>query len=317
MKESAIIIGLILIIAGIVLISQKPAPVVNDLPQVSSPTVTLAPTKKEVKPKELDKFGLEKLYPDLPGGRVWYSDWNNGQKQTLNSGDVDPFDNEFVARGNGVVKLDGNGLATISGSSPRMYVYDPKRKLKWENVEVTLYGKRVSEFGVASSQGFVIGTRSEHQDVADSDPCLGRSYYGRILYDGRAVFQKEVVHEGAYSVNMPSENNKTSWNTPNGTLPKNVWVGMKFVVRTNPDQKSVKLELYRDMTDGKNGGTWEKLAQYTDSGSWSQTDSGMDTVAKCGYGPEKVLLDPGTSVFVRNDLIDEAQYKLFSIREIR
>ncbi len=137
------------------------------------------------------------------------------------------------------------------------------------------------------------------------------------MYDGRAVFQKEVIHEGAYSTNKPSEENKINWNTANGTLTKNIWIGMKFIVYTNPDNKSVKLELYRDLTDGKNGGSWEKVAEYIDSGDWSQTDSNADIVAKCGYSAGKVLLDAGTSVFVRNDMIEDAQYKEFSIREIQ
>jgi hypothetical protein len=99
-------------------------------------------------------------------------------------------------------------------------------------------------------------------------------------------------------------------------MPKNVWIGVKFIVKTNPDGKSVKMELYRDLTDGKDGGTWEKVAEYTDSGDWSHTDSGVDVMKKCGYPFNKVLLEPGTSVFIRNDSINSMEYKLFSIREI-
>jgi hypothetical protein len=48
-----------------------------------------------------------------------------------------------------------------------------------------------------------------------------------------------------------------------------------------PNNDGVQLELYRDLTDGSNGGEWEKVF-----------------------------------VFIRNDFIDQAQYKKFSIREI-
>lgn len=264
-----------------------------------SPTVTNTPTPIPIKTL-----------------RRWVSNWDNGRKRTLGSGQQDPFDKEFFARGNGTVEIDGEGIARMRGDSPRMYIMDPAKKLKWENVEVVFYAKRISETGAKSSQGFVIGVRSEHQDVTGDKPCLGRTYYGRLLYDGRAVFQKELIHDALYSDNKPTENNKVIWNTPDGTLPKDVWIGVKFIVKTNPDKKSVKLELFRDLTDGKNGGTWEKVADYIDNGDWSQTDTNLDINAKCGYNANEVILNPGTSVFIRNDMIGEAQYKNFRVREL-
>jgi len=100
-------------------------------------------------------------------------------------------------------------------------------------------------------------------------------------------------------------------------MPRDVWIGMKFIVRNDKKNKTVKLELYRDMTDGLNGGTWEKVAKYTDKGKWSQTDSGINIKKKCGYSANKVLLKAGTSVFIRNDYVNDVQYKWFSIREIK
>ena len=174
----------------------------------------------------------------------------------------------------------------------------------------------MSEYGPTSSQGIVIGARSEHQDATEENPCLGATYYGRLLYDGRAVFQKELIHEGSYSRNKPSETHNPKWNTVDGSMPSNVWIGVKFVVKTNTDGKSVKMELYRDLTDGKNGGVWEKVAEYTDRGDWPQINPGVDVQKICGYPANKILLNPGTSVFVRNDEIKDVEYKLFSIREI-
>jgi len=263
-----------------------------------------------------DQFGIRMLNQTTVNGKVWVSNWNNGHYRDLRSGERDPDNNQFIARGNGTVTINGSGIAQISGDSPRMYVYDQAKKEKWNNVEVTIYAKRVSESGRKSSQGFVIGVRSEHQDANEQAPCLGRTYYGRLLYDGRAVFQKEVVHEGAYSVNMPNEDHKALWDTTDGSLPQNRWVGIKYVVKTNSDRKSVGMELYRDLTDGENGGNWEKVAEYIDNGKWSQTDTGIDVQKVCGYPANSVLLDPGTSVFIRNDLIKTAEYKFFSIREI-
>lgn len=260
---------------------------------------------------------IKTLYPAKKSGRVWNAKWSNGEERILISGQRDPFDSEFIARGNGDVSIDGNGVAQIEGDAPRMYVYDRAKKKKWKNVEVTVYAKRVSESGTASYQGIVIGARSEHQDATSKKPCLGATYYGRLLYDGRAVFQKEVIHEGAYSSNKPMENNKVKWDTPDGTMPKNEWIGVKFIVKNSPKNKTVRLELYRDLTDGYNGGTWEKVAEYTDKGKWAQTNSGVNIAKKCGYSAKKILLKPGTSVFLRNDYVKEVQYKSFSIKEIK
>lgn len=260
---------------------------------------------------------IKMLYPTKENGRVWNAKWSNGNKRTLKSGQRDPFDSEFIARGNVAISIDGRGVAQFQGSAPRMYVYDSAKNKKWNNVEVTVYAKRISETGKESFQGIVIGARSEHQDATLKNPCLGATYYGRLLYDGRAVFQKEVIHEGAYSTNKPTENNKAKWGTKDGTMPKNVWIGVKFIVKTNPNGKSVKLELYRDLTDGYNGGTWEKVAEYTDSGDWSQTNSGADIQKECGYSANKILLKPGTSVFIRNDEVKNMELKSFSIREIK
>lgn len=267
------------------------------------------------KAQEIELPAITHLYKTKKGGREWYSSWANSEYRSLKSGLRDPYDEEFIARGNGSVSIDGMGIASLSGDSPRMYVYDSQKEKKWGNVEITVYAKRIAESGKTSSQGIVIGARSEHQDVTQDNPCRALTYYGRILYDSRAVFQKELVHHDTYSSNKPSEKNILMWNTVDGTLPLHRWIGVKFIVR-NINKNAVKLELYLDMQEGKNGGDWKKVAEYTDQGSWSQTDSGNDTLSQCGYAPNKVISDPGTSVFIRNDLIERMDYKDFNIREI-
>lgn len=259
---------------------------------------------------------IKMLYPTKEGGRTWEAKWSTGGARNIKSGERDPFDAEFIARGNGSVSIDGNGIAQIKGGSPRMYVYDRKEQKKWKNVEVTVYAKRISESKEVSYQGIVIGARSEHQDATLKKPCKGATYYGRLLYDGRAVFQKEVIHEGLYSSNKPKESNKVAWDTADGTMPKDLWIGLKLVVKNSPNNKTVNLELYRDLTNGYNGGTWEKVAEYTDRGNWSQAKSGVSVKKKCGYSAKKILLKRATSVFIRNDYVNGMQYKAFSIREI-
>ena len=264
-----------------------------------------------------DRFGINQLYPDAPNGRRWLCTWDNGVARELKrSRERDPEDptGEFVLRGKDCsVAIDGEGVARLRGASPRMYVYDEGEEKTWGNVEITFYAKRVKEYGYKSSQGFVAGARSEHQN-ADADRCSGMTYYGRMLYDGRINFQKELVHgledNGGYTDPLPPAA-RAAWDTSDGKMPAGSWVGYKFVVRNSADGSRVRLRLYRDRADGADGGHWEKLLDEEDAGNWHVQD-----VADCGHRSDQILLDPGTAVFIRNDLIEAAEYKKFSVREI-
>ena len=288
----------------------------------------------EIKPSaDVDEFGISMFYPTAAGGRTWFSRWNNGKERTFKkSGDRDPYDDEFIMRGNGEIIIDGKGLARISGASPRLYVYDEPRKKKWCNLEVTLYCKRVKETAdKLSYRGFGIGTRSDHQDAAEEISDVsgiikgrtqGATYYGKLFYDGRVAFVKELVHHdtAGYSVNKP-DSSKHFWDTPDRSMPPNIWTGMKLIIRNAPDN-TVKLEFHRDLTDGKHGGHWEKLIEYTDKGGWTNPLLTKELIEKCTpkglkvIAVDEVLRNPGASVFIRNDGLAEAQLKKFSIREI-
>jgi hypothetical protein len=254
-----------------------------------------------------DRFGIKELYQTKLGGREWYSSWDNGINRELGYGQNDAYDN-IELRGDGSLKVNGEGgVAVSSGKAPRIRVVD----FDFENVEITLYGKRISENEEISYQGFVVGARSKH--YTDQE-CYANTYYGRFTYDGRVSFEKELFHGHGDDAYYPQlEENFFLW--PDG-IPRDEWIGLKFVVRTITDEKgvdsAVKMELYRDLTDGKDGGTWEKVLEFTDAGDWPvEAKEGI-----CNdYPHNKILFTPGF-VFIRNDYIDEAQYKKFSIRGI-
>ncbi len=271
----------------------------------------------ETIPKMLktDNFGINYLYQSDMQGKSWHANWANSIPRSLVSGQTDTYNDQFVSRGNGITTIDGKGIAELSGNNPRMYVYDMDSNQKWGDVEITVYMKRLSELKETSSQGLVIGARSEHQRVGTENPCYGRTYYARILYDGRYNFQKELVHDKAYSVNKPNETPTSIWDTIGGKFPTNTWIGAKFIV-LNTQNNNVKLELYIDKTEGKNGGTWERIAEYTDIGDWELTEDAKYNNEYCGYPSNKIFLEPGTSIFVRNDQVAKVQYKNFNIREI-
>jgi len=251
-------------------------------------------------PHTLDRFGIAYLYPTA--GRVFESHWDQGDPRTLHVHDRDTIDPDQIVRGsNPEVVIDGNGIATMQGekrgkeANPRIYVYDEQQQNTWENTEITVYMKRISEKKTLSFAGLNIISRSEHQDASE-DPANGQGYAGRFTYDGRTQFVKEVVHGSIYE---NADTRYHPWNTSNGEFPYNQWVGAKLVTYDLPNGQ-VKLELYMDLTDGLNGGDWQKTNEFIDDGTWS--------------GP--IFTDPATSVYLKNDGLGEAQYKFFSVREI-
>ena len=247
-----------------------------------------------------DRFGLHYIYPSA--GRVFESHWDQGGARTLQLFQRDPIDSDLIVRGeNALVVIDGNGIAKMKGlnssidASPRIYIYDEQKLKTWQNTEMTGCMMRVSENTQVSTAGLVMVSRSEHQDV-DLDLANGKGYAGRIAYDGKIEFVKEVIHGSVYAY---SEAWYYPWETLNDQFPYNQWICSKLVTYNLPDG-TVMLELYLDTTGGFNGGNWKKIDQFIDNGSW--------------YG--SIFFDPATSVYLRNDGLGEARWKNFSVREI-
>ncbi|MGH9983978.1 MAG: hypothetical protein ACRD8W_08480 [Nitrososphaeraceae archaeon] len=262
---------------------------------------------KEIYAKE-DKFGITEIYPTSPNGTEWFSSWNNGHTRELTYGQRDPYDG-IELPGNGKLQINGEeGIATASGSAPRIRVVD----LDFNNTEITFYGKRVSESEEVSYQGFVAGGRSKHYT---DDTCYANTLYSRFTYDGRVSFEKELFHgEGEPAQYPPLDEAIYIWPAGAEGIPFDQWIGMKFVIRTLDDGEGpyVLLEVYRDLNDGEGGGEWEKVLQYKDIGDW-YVDASEGVCDD--YPHNKIILTPGF-VFIRNDFVDDVQYKKFSIREI-
>jgi hypothetical protein len=268
-------------------------------PAPAKPAKTPAPAAA---PLPADRFGVTMLYPTVRGGREWCSKWDNGHRRVLTGSDSDDPELD-VSHGDGTYLVNGKGWCIVGGRAPRLYVIDPGRVKLWQNVEITLYGMRIAETKAVSFAGLQAYARTDH--TRDADLCADRGYGGRLLYDGRADFEKEIAHH------LPSGyvqvDTVQAWQKK---MPVKRWIGMKFVVRNAPG--AVRLELWRDRKGGRHGGTWEKLGEWMDRGAWG---TGAPPCAP-GVNPAEVLYAAAPSVYVRNDEVREVRYKWFSVREI-
>lgn len=267
-----------------------------------------------------DRFGIAQLYPTVAGGREWHSRWDLGGSRRFDWA-VDPADPWLdCAHGTAQYQVDGQGTLTASGDMVRMYVHDPTRQVEWsENLEITVYLTRVSETRQLSYSGLQIFARTNHGTLGSEDHnlCDDRGYGAKVTLDGRFEFEKETAHhrEGG----NPGAGTVRPW----AELPVGLPIGVKFILRNHADRAPVRLELYRDLTDGRGGGQWEPLTQFEDTGD----NFGVGAAAcKPGVKPEWPLIrslllpdsesgKPLLSVYFRHEYAT-MRYSRASVREI-
>lgn len=264
---------------------------------------------------ERDPFGVTALYASSPGARVWNAKWT-GQPRTISQGMTDPLDPEFQARGsNQRLEVLGDGTARASGDTIRYYIWDQTGSRTWQNTEVTFYAKRGTEqSGAGSAVGFEVQTRtgdghtsSGAKDAQGIDiSCRGRSYGFSLRFDGRAIMEKELKHP-VYTPQV----SKQIWSGQ--PLPKGQWIGVKIITRNIDGGAHVRQEIWRDTTDGANGGTWEKVLEHDDTGGWAVSAAVAES---CQIPADKIITEPGAIINLRNDAIVEQWFKKLSVREI-
>lgn len=233
-----------------------------------------------------DRFGLRQLYPTRAGGRVWLSTWDNGHDRKFGNA-IDPDDPWFdTDHGHACYEIDGKGRLLVAADMARMYVHDPKHETEWgENLEITVYIRRLIEMKQLSYSGLQIFARTNHGTIGDErkNLCDDRGYGAKVCIDGRWEFEKETAHE------KPNGYTSAASTRPWQELPKKQLVGVKYILRNMDRDTKVKLELWRDLSGGENGGQWEKMTEFVDNGQ--NFAVGRDSPA-AGVKPELPLIRP-------------------------
>ena len=261
-----------------------------------------------------DVFGIIEKYPTAPSGTTWTSQhWANGRVRFIEGRDPDDptgaSENrsdqaQLKVNGAGVLKFIGNGGA----SEPRLHINGGAGYF-FKNVEITFYSKKAADADVDWG-GMVIGARSGPDGHSESSKfCDAHTYYGRFRNDGKWDFEKELKH--------PASSTRNGTNIWGGatSLPATTWIGMKYVVYNTKvaGKKSVKLELYRDLSGGQNGGSWEKIGETIDSGGWAPPQSGGNCAS---VATDYVPNQGGGVIVLRNTGSINDKYRWMTVREI-
>lgn len=260
----------------------------------------------------LDVFGIKKIYKDATGGPQWDSrHWATGGSRVIKSGSKDPYDITQCSenRGNVTWTIDGKGNLVFNGTNsgrtePRFHLNNPS-KYFFNSVECTFYYMRIADDNT-NWGGAIVGVRSgPNGHSISSEYCDAHTYYQRIRHDGNIDFEKELKH--------PDSSVRDSKNIWGGKrLPFNQWIGYKSITRTCGTPAGVRMELYIDLTDGVNGGTWTKLGEVRDTGGWAPPQSGT----KCSYPADYIPIPGGGVIVLRNTGVTNCLYKWMTVREI-
>lgn len=249
----------------------------------------------------LDTFGIKKIYHTKLGGSTWDSElWDNGISRTLDPPSTaclaDPYDSRvsLVGTNDPRVIIDGNGIAKFTSKpgvsgSPRLRVQGT-----WKNVESTIYLRCPSSNPLLECN---LRPKTDHY-CPGSDILFGGYIIDCEFNDGNSSCRKEKSHSIGYS---------TEQDVSAVTLGFDRWIGMKGICYNLPDN-TVKVEGYFDQNAGAGGGTWVKITEAIDDGTWAGSGGGP--------GPDLVTCQGSALRSDLNTVDGYLEAKWWTIREI-
>ena len=277
----------------------------QDVSQSSNSNDDQDDTNPDDEKKNLDKFGVTKIYSTKKDGEQWYLNSNPSSDSRFSP------QTTMTKNSDGSFKIKSTkvrmGVFTSSGFNPEEiktlnhnkialagYMQSPN---DWKDVEITGYVKLNS----GDNDNFVWYARGARHTGYGSPPgCEGVAYKGDLFFDGSTRFSKEQWHSGGYVFGEFGENI--------GPI-KGKWVGLKVIMYNiiQDDKPAVKLELW---VDKKNNNDWIKAAEKIDKGGWGNTG------AECGGNPDQIITWGGPIASFRWDGATDVDMKKFSVREI-
>ena len=157
---------------------------------------------------------------------------------------------------------------------------------------------------------------------SSSDPCAGTAMKGGLELRGVTWFKKEVWHSGGYTntaqVKPTVSPMLTEMDSNGHYFGGSKWIGFKVVMYNIDNDSKVKMEIWLDKNANN---VWEKVNEFTDSGSWNADRSNFwDAGCKDANGVLKqrnhMINYAGPWASIRTDYI-EWDFKDLSVREIQ
>lgn len=246
-----------------------------------------------------DVFGVSYLQPTKTDGRTYVSNWHNGDTRTFYSTSASQeTDPEVCFRGNtgtyvigGTTPLAGDPTSSVGtmcmyGKAPRIYIrstdgianntsgYGESLDLTpWNSCEATLYTLFTRLDCFQSYSGATIGWGTNHIPDQATGSAFGdyssRTLYGQLQAGSGACYMKKEL----FFPSTLSEVSSVERFPFSGPCPLNQWIGLKYIFREYSNVLKMNLQIYMDLTNGLNGGTWNKILDFTDYLGWSSSFS--------------------------------------------
>ena len=269
--------------------------------------------------EKCDKFGLNVIYQSDEQKKE--DDWDSDIKGVVQLDQYSPttkLEERLHQVHYGTIKLENNEGVFTKQAQLFVRTKNEDANEGYRSIEVTGYGNYYQDGTIYEDSGF---TFIAHSTYGDYDPCKKAAYAATISRKtGEAVFNK-IYWAQTWRV-VKAVPVKARIAEFRGELPTKQWIGMKFVVLDENNGK-VKLQLYIDLTRGKNGGDWKLVLETEDQyGTWMADESASFykyyKYSKCGENDGKPFPGPtrysGITVYGSSDT--EVHWKNFSIRNV-